>query len=266
VEIRTDEVLALIYSENDANVVAGVRLAGGETVYADLVVVAAGAWSTKLVDLRGRTEATGQVATYYDLTEDEQTELEKRPIVMNFSTGLYVIPPLDRVLKIGRNGYGYRNPSKISDPSGTGENIVVSLPAQNNEVPAEGRVATRQYLGNILPSLAYREMKTSRVCWYTDTQEGNFIVDYHPRISGLFIATGGSGHAFKFFPVIGEKVADAIHGVLNPELQKLWAWPKDALPKFSWELRPDGSRGGPADMILEEERKKSSPIPLKWMI
>jgi len=28
---------------------------------------------------------------------------------------------------------------------------------------------------------------------------GDFIVSYHPEHEGLFLATGGSGHGFKFF-------------------------------------------------------------------
>lgn len=169
VDFRTAEVSTLLYSEN-GNTVTGVRLNGGDGIFADLVVLAAGAWTTKLVDLKGRTEATGQAVTYYDLTEEEQTELEKRPIVMNFSTGLYVIPPLDRVLKIGRHGFGYRNPVKIPDPTpGSQEDVEVSLPATNNAVPAEGWKVTSDCLRDILPSLQGRKMKTSRVCWYTDT-------------------------------------------------------------------------------------------------
>lgn len=67
------------------------------------------------------------------------------------------------------------------------------------------------------------------------------------------MATGGSGHAFKFFPVIGDKIVDAIEGCLEPDLKALWAWPDEAVQKFSWEIRPDGSRGGRMNMILDAE-------------
>jgi sarcosine oxidase/L-pipecolate oxidase len=50
---------------------------------------------------------------------------------------------------------------------------------------------------------------------------GDFLVDYVPHLSGLFLATGDSGHAFKVFPIIGDKIADAIEGKLDPELQDL---------------------------------------------
>src|SRR5271154_4415679 len=62
--------------------------------------------------------------------------------------------------------------------------------------------------------------------------DGNFLIDYHPSCDNLFIATGGSGHAFKFFPVIGEKVLAAIERRLDPELKNLWSWRAQAAENF----------------------------------
>ena len=53
----------------------------------------------------------------------------------------------------------------------------------------------------------------------------DFIVTYHPEQKNLFLATGGSGHGFKFLPVIGEKIVDAIEGKLESEFARLWKWP-----------------------------------------
>lgn len=45
----------------------------------------------------------------------------------------------------------------------------------------------------------------------------------------MHVATGGSGHAWKFLPVIGDLVLDSIHGVLTPSLAEKWAYaPKGA--------------------------------------
>lgn len=58
-----------------------------------------------------------------------------------------------------------------------------------------------------LNSIASRSFAKVRKCWYTDTPSTDFIVDYHPAYARtLFVATGGSDHAFKFLPIIGEKV------------------------------------------------------------
>jgi sarcosine oxidase / L-pipecolate oxidase len=87
--------------------------------------------------------------------------------------------------------------------------------------------------------------------------EGNFLIDYYPSYSGLFIASGGSGHGFKFFPVIGDKITDAIEGKLDSFLSELWAWPKNAVPNF--EGTEDGSRSGLKGLLLEEELSKGMP-------
>jgi sarcosine oxidase / L-pipecolate oxidase len=84
--------------------------------------------------------------------------------------------------------------------------------------------------------------------------DGDFLIDYHPDCSNLFLATGGSGHAFKFFPVIGEKIVDAIQGCLEAELREIWRWKKkreNSVQGF-WTTQ-DESRGGRRGMVLQEE-------------
>lgn len=39
-------------------------------------------------------------------------------------------------------------------------------------------------------------MAYTRMCWYSDTPDGNFVIDY-ARYPSLLIASGGAGHAFK---------------------------------------------------------------------
>jgi sarcosine oxidase / L-pipecolate oxidase len=38
------------------------------------------------------------------------------------------------------------------------------------------------------------------------------------------MATGGSAHAWKFLPTIGDWVADSIEGKLEPELAEKWSF------------------------------------------
>ncbi|RGP79563.1 fructosyl amino acid oxidase [Fusarium longipes] len=63
----------------------------------------------------------------------------------------------------------------------------------------------------LLNSIAVRPFARVRRCWYNDTPSYDFIVDYHPSYgTSLFIASGGCDHAFKFMPVLGEKVVSII--------------------------------------------------------
>ncbi len=46
------------------------------------------------------------------------------------------------------------------------------------------------------------------VCMYDNSPDSHFILDRHPSHPNVIVATGFSGHGFKFAPVIGEALAD----------------------------------------------------------
>ncbi|KAL8637975.1 MAG: hypothetical protein Q9228_004822, partial [Teloschistes exilis] len=73
--------------------VSGVVLNDGTTLEADLTILATGAWTGSLVDLRGRIKATAQVVAYVPLTAAEADRLAKLPVLLNLSTGYFAIPP-----------------------------------------------------------------------------------------------------------------------------------------------------------------------------
>ncbi|KAK8100717.1 uncharacterized protein PG998_007879 [Apiospora kogelbergensis] len=272
----------------DQRRVVGAKLADGRSLRAELVVVAAGAWTPSLVDLRGQAVATGQVLGYMDITPEEQARLGKAPVLMNMTHGTFLIPPSNRVLKIGLHGYGYQNPTKVtscltvpkqhkssSDFTSSGARkkageehfpeIAVSQPLTHLDdptlwMPASGERALRKGLRAMVPwpSVADRPFNANRVCWYTDTPTGDFLVTYHPYWNGLFVATGGSGHGFKFLPVLGEHIADNIMGRCTPILKDKWAW-KEVADVEQAIVTEDGSRGGQAGLILRTELRKNGP-------
>ena len=51
-------------------------------------------------------------------------------------------------------------------------------------------------------------LKDSAICLYTNTPDGDFLIDTHPAAPGVAFASACSGHGFKFAPVIGEALAD----------------------------------------------------------
>jgi sarcosine oxidase/L-pipecolate oxidase len=256
--------------------VVGAELEDGSAVKAEVVFVAAGAWTGALVDLRGRAEATGQIMGYIDLTEEEFKALENYPVVLNLSSGLFVIPPRERVLKVARHGFGYLNPQTITtalptSPSVERKPFVTSRPYTSRDgpvtFPPEADSALRRALRELVPlsGLDTRPWKQTRLCWYSDTRDGDWLVDWHPEWEGLFVATGGSGHAYKFLPVVGEKVVDCMTGQ-GGELARKWRW-KEAVNDevgsvvdgvYKGLITEDGSRGGAVGMVLKEELAKAA--------
>lgn len=257
VVFRRGRVGGLLFEGGERKRVVGVRMDDGEEIRTDLTVVAAGAWSGSLVDLRGRAEARGQAVAYVPVTEEEKDRLKNKPVLLNLSTGMFFIPPVydaesaKWIIKIARHSYGYGNPTTVS-PEGTP--ITTSLPAATfSPIPEEGERECRAFLSQTIPWLADRPFSSTRICWYTDTPTGDFLIAHHPEYEGLFLATGGSGHGFKFLPVLGEKVVDAMEGRLEGELEGLWRW-RGKVEGF--EGCEDGSRGGARGMVLVEEWEK----------
>ncbi|UNI22628.1 hypothetical protein JDV02_008497 [Purpureocillium takamizusanense] len=252
--------------------VVGAKLLDGTLLAGDVVFVAAGAWTGELIDLRGQVEATGHVLGYVDITEDELAVLSKQPVVLNLSSGLFIIPPREKVLKVARHSFGYLNPTTVHNalppsPSLRRGPIVVSRPATHRDgelsrLPLEADVDLRRALKDLVPikGLENRPWRETRLCWYSDTRDGDWLVDWHPGWKGLFIATGDSGHGYKFLPLLGERVLDCMLGN-GGDLGHKWRWkgPADEVigrevdGKFHGLITHDGSRGGYPGMILQEE-------------
>lgn len=232
------EVVRLLGDEGGAAAAAveGLVLKDGTELRAELTVLAAGAWSPGLVDLGGRAVPTGQVTGYVDLTEEEQQRYEHMPVILNFSTGLFVLPPRGRVLKVARHALGYT--STRGPVVGTG----------GRGIPPDGEAALRAAVAEMVPGLAGRALGRTRLCWYTDTPTGDFLVCHHPQRRGLFVCTGGSGHAYKFLPVLGREVVDVLEGVEGARFKEKWAWRE----RVECVVTGDGSRGGVGQVVLEE--------------
>lgn len=56
----------------------------------------------------------------------------------------------------------------------------------------EGVYQIRNGLRRVYPQLAERDFIGTRLCWYSDTENGEWIIDRHQTIGGLIFATGGS--------------------------------------------------------------------------
>ncbi|KAK2020466.1 FAD dependent oxidoreductase [Colletotrichum zoysiae] len=73
-----------------------------------------------------------------------------------------------------------------------------------------------------------RKIDKYRICWDTTTPEHDFLITPHSQCRHLFIATGGSFHGWKFFPVIGKYVVQMLYGELEPEYAAIWGWDRKA--------------------------------------
>ena len=179
--------------------VAGVRLASGREVAADHVVMAAGAWTPVLLpELADRIWALGQPVFHFQVDEPAAFQPPAfLPWAADISTaGWYGFPAKsDGRLKVSNHGPGIRVDPR--DPRAV-------LPSTEEEF--------RDFLSRALPSVANARVVATRLCLYTETFDNDFWIDRDPARDGVTVATGGSGHGFKFAPVLGPIVADVVEG------------------------------------------------------
>jgi len=204
------------------NRVNGIALDDGQQSAADFVVMAVGAWTPYLLPFtRKFFRATGQPVFHLKPLEPELFTPERFPVFGAdiTTTGYYGFPiNRDGVVKIANHGAGRE----------------MSPDSPERVVTAEDEGNLREFLASTFPSLADAPIVYTRVCMYCDTHDGHFWIARDPERQGLVVAAGDSGHGFKFAPMLGEIIADAVEAKDNRLLEK-----------FRW--RPEVRAGSGAD-------------------
>jgi sarcosine oxidase/L-pipecolate oxidase len=116
------------------------------------------------------------------------------------------------------------------------------------------------------PDLLPLKISATKLCWYTDSVDNSFVIDHVPGRPGLVVCSGGSGHGFKFLPILGREIVPILEGRAgNSVYAKLWRWRTDSLGKKRNGLE-EGEQGprvlrkqnmaSPRDFKLESETAK----------
>ena len=210
---------------------AGVRIETDRRVLeADIAVLAVGPWAQTLLEPLGLTlplaPAIGQVSYWRG-----GGAWERRPSLIDFvadgQMGVYGLPTPGKGYKIGLD-YGNE---EAWDPD-----------ADRWAVRDEEEGHNRDWVAEHAPGLLADGPHLTECCPWTMTPDGEYFID---RRGPFTVATGCSGHAFKFMPIIGDLIADIAEG--KP------AWPEadifgiDRMPAdqpFDRTATPMGERIG----------------------
>ncbi|KAL4806609.1 FAD dependent oxidoreductase [Aspergillus unguis] len=201
----------------------GAVAADGTVYKADLVVLAAGAWTPSLLNVHGQLTAKGHSVAHIQLTPEERKYYSSFPIMDNLELGYFFPPQEDGTFKLAHSQF---ITNTRTDPVST---ITTSIPHTFTEypednLPREIEQTMRRNLRRVLPELAERPFSFTRLCWDADTADRHFLVTPHPVHKRLFLAAGGSAHGFKFLPVVGKYVADLLEGRLDEGMRRAWQW------------------------------------------
>jgi len=216
-KIFSGKDVSRVIRENDRT--TAVQCQDGVVYEASVVVIATGSWTpSAFPDATSNYTSglsTGQCIAMIQLTDKEAELYNECPVVLDFGSGFYVFPPTDKgVIKMGMHLAGYTHTIEgVSAPR-----TVTTDPDRGLLVPTFNLRQIRKHLSVVYPSLADKPFSATRLCWYNDSPDGNWIIGRAPGDPSLVLATADSGHAFKFLPVIGRLVADVIQGTMEPNV------------------------------------------------
>ncbi|CRG90604.1 L-pipecolate oxidase [Talaromyces islandicus] len=246
--------------------VTGLKTQDGVIHNADTVVVAAGSFSTQVLpELSYHLESSaGSVASFkIDPSQKDLWEKyspEKFPVITWKATprnrsgkdtgSIYILPRTpEGYIKIGFRGIKFTN----FQPAPEGTTFTqdgkwsVPLPADESKALPEPAVyAIKQFVSIFLPEFENIPFSTTKLCWYTDSLDNSFVIDYVPDFAdkSVFVCTGGSGHGAKFLPVLGEHAAEIFENGdrSTSYMRSFWRWRPEAPRRNGLEDGPGGPR------------------------
>lgn len=196
---------------------AAVTLAGGEVVRGDALVLAAGAWSGRLLPaLAPALEPRRSLVLYLIPPRELAAAWAASPCFLDLGAGsdLYLVPPMEGLgLKFGSGDH-----SRPGDPT-TARTLRPDEP--------ESLLA---YLRPFVRDLDRYQVVDARVCYTCYSRDERFIAGVAGRTA---YATGCSGQMFKFGAIMGRRLAEAATGALDGAALAAWARGERDLPEDS---------------------------------
>ncbi|WZH46968.1 fructosyl amino acid oxidase [Fusarium acuminatum] len=236
---KDGEVESLLYaSSREGTKCIGAKTRGGSIHTADKTIVALGADAANLLPRIGK-QMTGRAwgVAHIQLTDEEAVELKGIPVTNVRDLAFFFEPDLKtKKLKFCHMGGAFTNYSYTRD----GLSIPFPNLADSQFMPHEDEVHIRQLLKEVFPQLAERPLIDQHLCWFADTDDSDFIIDYVPGTNAsLAVLSGDSGHGFKMLPIFGQFVHKLL--VDEKQVQPKWQW-KDSKPKAAAAWRSSDSQ------------------------
>jgi len=165
---------------------------------ADRALVAAGAWTSKLLPQLGLPlEVERQVMAWLAVDDPDSFSPERFPIFIREVAGgrfRYGFPTTDgRSIKLAVHHEG-----TAADPDSI-----------DREVEEADLLPLREFAREQLRGVT-GEVVDARVCMYTNTPDERFFAVSPADMPGVTVLSACSGHGFKFAAVLGELMADSI--------------------------------------------------------
>lgn len=171
-----------------------LKLASGETVSAGSFVFSCGPWLPKVFPEVMKNKLSVRKTAYYMIGTPPGDNRFSVPNLPNTGLGLPSI-----------NGAGF------GLLIGKGDEVD---PDTHERTPsADDLTKARETIARRFPALKDQPIINSWVCQTEDSVDAQCIFDLHPEMDNVWLVGGGSWHAFKIGPIIGDYVANRVIGV-----------------------------------------------------
>ncbi|KAK5946299.1 hypothetical protein PMZ80_000441 [Knufia obscura] len=266
------KVIELTYAETrgpNTRRCTGIRTADGQHHQAVTVICALGAYAASLIPAVGNSVvARCWSVAHVQLNKTESDYLRGLPVTNVHDLGFFFEPdPETRLFKLCPLGAGYTNTitTKAAVPSlyrlTPPDAAIGSLPAPQDFIPADDERKLRRLLQETLPWLANRPFVDQKLCWFADTADSDYVIDFVPQtLNSLVVVSGDSGHGFKMMPVFGKWVLNLLEAGQQDEAR--WKWRQDIEKKdwgdeVSWRI---GASKEVSDLIKEKRRLEQARL------
>lgn len=179
------------------------------SIDATTVIVAAGAWTSKLLpDLPAELRVTRQVQAWFQAEDAAPFGPGRLPVFLLESRhGVhYGFPPYGGSgVKVAKHHHA----DELVDPD-----------TVDRTISTADEALIRSALADHIPA-ANGRLLAAKTCLYTVTADHDFIIDRHPGAAHVIVASPCSGHGFKFAPVVGEILSElATHGETRHDISR----------------------------------------------
>ncbi|KIW60737.1 hypothetical protein PV05_00931 [Exophiala xenobiotica] len=237
----------------------GVELVDGSKHHAQKVLLCAGADTARILaesspDDSGlhagpRFVAGAIIEAKVRLSPDQMETYKSTPAVLwdaDPARGETMPPTLDGYLKFIRDiplANTVLHPASNTKISVAPDNAEGTEWTAPENIPVLLREEMKTVIAGIFGVDAAAELQPEqlRLCWEPLAPDEAWFVTPHTRCQNLYIATAGSGHAWKFLPILGEFT---VRMMLDPkgweadELAKAWAWDRELVDSPDEDVIP----------------------------
>lgn len=171
-------------------------LLDGSPLRADVIVVAAGAWTGALFPRylrRMLTVVRQNVIMVAPPPGDDRYDAARFPCWIDHGNNAYGIP--------AAGGHGFKAVL-------VWRQLSIDLDVEDRLVDATSIARTRRYIATRFPGLERSPITQCAVGQIANTPDTHFVIDRHPEHDDIVLVAGDSGHLFKHGPVAGRFIAD----------------------------------------------------------